>query len=460
MVNWIKRRAQRSLDALADRLSHRIYDRIEAMGASRTARALDQVVLRGTGGRVGSRLVLTGARFLSLGNNVHIGDDAYIRAEGGLVIGDNTHISRRVTIYTVNHEYEGRALPYDERHRHRSVVIGKNVWIGMGANIVPGARIGDGAIVGMGATVAGVVPPRAIVGAPKAIPIGERDAQRYDELERSRRYGGASGRPLSFEGSSFVPGLDSVTPLFIVSTGRSGSTTIARTLNQHPRVTAVHEPHRSLIRLSTEWAHGLRDPDLVRAELYATYDASVCPGPDVFAESDQNLSVLLDPLLSRAHHARVLWLVRDGRDVVSSALRKGWYQGGAPADNRSNAWDDYRLRGDLCGEVEKEAWEGMTAFEKNCWYWSYVNRAIESSLAQVPSDRWLFLRLEGLAHHTDDVFELAGVDPVPVHIERHNAGRGPKPVWSASEAEAFETWCGPAMDQWYPGWRTGAGDPC
>ena len=398
--------------------------------------------------------MLTGGRHLSLGNNVFIGDDAYVRAEGGLVIGDNTHISRNVTIYTVNHQYEGSSLPYDDHLRHRSVTIGRNVWIGMGANVLPGARIGDGAIIGMGATVAGVVPAYAVVGAPRAVVIGSRDHKRYERLDEEQRFGGPNGQPLTAaEVASFVPGIEGVTPLFVVSTGRSGSTTIARTLSQHPDVTCLHEPRSALIRLSTEWAHRLRDRSAVVDDLRAIYDASVCPGPVVFGESDQNLSVLLSPLLDRAPHARVLWLIRNGRDVVSSAVRKGWYGEGPPPDDRPNVWDDYRLRGDLCGDVGPEEWGRMSAFEKNCWYWGYVNRTIEAALAGRPETRWLRVRLEDLADRVGDVFDLVGVDRRAVSVERHNAGRGAKPNWTTAEDAAFERWCGPGMDRWYPDWR-------
>lgn len=56
-----------------------------------------------------------GLENIEIGNNVHIGENAYIRGEGGLIIGDNTHISRNLVLYTVNHNYEGERLPYDEK---------------------------------------------------------------------------------------------------------------------------------------------------------------------------------------------------------------------------------------------------------------------------------------------------------------------------------------------------------
>lgn len=125
--------------------------------------------------------------------NVFIGTRHYFNCGGGLSIGANTHISRQVTIYTINHEYEGTALPYDDSVRRRPVQIGRNCWIGMGVTILPGSSIGHGAIIGAGAVVAGAVPPLALVGSPPQIALGSRDEEHYDRLESSGAYGGRNG---------------------------------------------------------------------------------------------------------------------------------------------------------------------------------------------------------------------------------------------------------------------------
>ena len=170
----------------------------------------------------------------------------------------------------------------------------------------------------------------------------------------------------------------------------------------------MHEPRIQLIRLSTEWAHGMKPKEAVVAELDALYERSVCPAP-VFGESDQNLSVLLGPLLERVPTARIIWLIRDGRDTVASSFRKGWYRPGPHP--RRDIWDDFRLQGDACGDVSASAWAAMSAFEKNCWYWSYVNRTIEAQLSALPPERWMQLRLEELGDRMDLVL-FVGVEPV------------------------------------------------
>jgi len=130
---------------------------------------------------------------MEVGENVHIGNNCYIRAEGSVCIGDNTHISRNLILYSLNHDYEGENLPYDEQFIYKPIRIGRNVWIGMNVCIVPGTVIGDGVIVGMGTVVSGEVPPYTIIGSQKWREIGKRDIKHYEKLNKQRRYGAANG---------------------------------------------------------------------------------------------------------------------------------------------------------------------------------------------------------------------------------------------------------------------------
>lgn len=141
----------------------------------------------------GNKHVITGGENLIIGENVHINNNCYIRAEGQVQIGDNTHISRNFLLYSINHDFEGNALPYDNNIVKKKVIIGKNVWIGMNVCITPGTVIGDGAIIGMGTVVSGVVPALSIVGGAKWRVIGQRDLESYEYLEENKKYGGING---------------------------------------------------------------------------------------------------------------------------------------------------------------------------------------------------------------------------------------------------------------------------
>lgn len=150
----------------------------------------------GKGVRLHGRFTASALDMISLEDNVHINDNAFIRAEGGLRIGENTHISRNLVLYTMNHDYQGSLLPYDSGKVLKPVHIGKNVWIGMNVCITPGSRIGDGAIIGMGAVVSGEIKPLTIVGSPPVRVLKERDPDHYDRLESNDKYSGMSGYPL------------------------------------------------------------------------------------------------------------------------------------------------------------------------------------------------------------------------------------------------------------------------
>jgi len=425
---------------------------------------LGQLQSCGFGVRINGRIVITDPKSVIIGNNVHIGNNAYFASEGGLVIGDNTHISRNVVIYTVNHNYQGKALPYDSTVIQKPVLIGKNVWIGMNVSIAPGVHIGDGAIVGIGAVVARDVPPYSIVGLPPVRILKYRDAGHYTQLENERRYGGINGVPL-FKEEIEQFGLHADSPnvklFFIVTTGRSGSMTIARTLSQHPQIICRHEPRPQLIRLSTELAHREKPIHLVKKELYYIYQFSVFPKDKIYGESDQkffNLITLLSELLP---NSKFIWLVRDGRDVVASTYGRGWFspqesEGSYLTTDLNRRWQYYRLNGAKCGALCKEEWEEMSVFEKNCWYWAYVNKEIEKQLISLPQDRWTVVRLEELSREISNLFRFLSLDPVPVNVRRYNIASYNVvrwPDWDRQSRKSFEQLCGEMMDKLYPGWR-------
>lgn len=136
-----------------------------------------------------------GIENIKFGNNVHINKGAYINAAGGMLeFGDNVHIGPNVLIYTVNHNYLGGALPYDETLIAKPVVIDKNVWIGANVTIVPGTKISAGAIIGAGSVISGSIPPLAIVVSEKPRVIGYREQEHYDQLDAAGHYGGVSGK--------------------------------------------------------------------------------------------------------------------------------------------------------------------------------------------------------------------------------------------------------------------------
>ena len=464
-----------AVDTLVRALTPRMLDATDHLRAerdrTRRRRRLARLQSCGTNTHFEGDFYISEIRTVCLGNNVQVGPGAYWVTAGGMTVGDNTRFGRSVTIHTTRPDPSGVALPADHRPHVAPVAIGRNVVIGDNVSIGPGVTIGDGAIIGLGSVITRDVPPLAVFEHGSPEPVGCRDAVLYEALDRARQYANAHGELLPADVvSQFGRHGDEMGDqmFLVVTTGRSGSQSIADALSQHPRITCQHEPCAQLIRLATEYAHGVKTEADTRAELAAIYCASRVFPDGVYGESDQKLSFLLPLLAELLPQSKFIWLIRDGRDVVASTYAREWYSPdrvalGCPTDFESRrVWDYYQLNGALCGALPAGEWEAMTVFEHNCWGWTYVNEQIEAQLAALSPERWVMVRLHELSSRTADLFTFLGVNPVPVEVKRLNAAQPkhqyrltPWQEWASAQQAAFDRWCGAAMDRWYPGWREG-----
>jgi acetyltransferase-like isoleucine patch superfamily enzyme len=462
LVSALIRPAARILIDGFERLCNQAY-------AARAERYLSQIQSRGKNVRIYGRNYISRPECVVLGNNVHIGENAYFVTEGGLIVGDNVRMSRNVTIYTINHNYLGEVLPYDSTNLAKPVTIGKNVWIGMGVSVTPGVRIGDGAIIGMGAVVTRDVPPLAIVGNQPIRILKFRDSDHYESLEKARQYAGINGRPLAADIlSTYAPNGLEAQIVFAVSMERQSSKLLTTLLSSHPELTCNHELRPQLVRLSTELAHKIKTTEQARDELFALFcNGSVFPD-NLYIECDHSLFHLLETLTAILPTSRVIWLQTDARTAVSHTCAQGWFsavefqkvrpENFNSADLESH-WIYHRLRGDQCGLFNQAHWEKLSVFERNCWYWGYVNKEIERQITALPPERKYVVKSEALIHRAAQLCAYLNIAPsglktLPsISTDKPDAALA-WTLWSPEENAACERWCAAGMDRWYPGWRT------
>jgi acetyltransferase-like isoleucine patch superfamily enzyme len=103
--------------------------------------------------------------FIRVGNNVGMGEYAYLGGAGGLEIGDECIIGQYFSCHPENHI----ATDPEMAIRHQGVVrkgikIGKNCWIGSKVTILDGVQIGNGCIIAAGAVVNKSFPANSIIG--------------------------------------------------------------------------------------------------------------------------------------------------------------------------------------------------------------------------------------------------------------------------------------------------------
>lgn len=136
-----------------------------------------------------SGTIIHGAKSITIGNDVRIGEKNYINGRGGLTIGNNVKIGPEVFIWTRTHNYYApKWLPFDDISFNRPIRINDNVWIGAKACIIPGITIGEGAVIAMGANITKDVPPCAVVGGNPAKIIKYRDIEVYNKLKEKQKY--------------------------------------------------------------------------------------------------------------------------------------------------------------------------------------------------------------------------------------------------------------------------------
>lgn len=122
--------------------------------------------------------------YICLGNNVGIGEFAYLGGGGGLEIGDDCIIGQYFSCHPENHVHEDLRLPI--RHQgvsRQGIKIGRNCWIGSKVTVLDGVEIGEGCIIGAGAVVTRSFPPFSVIGGVPAKIIKQRIAiEEYEQV--------------------------------------------------------------------------------------------------------------------------------------------------------------------------------------------------------------------------------------------------------------------------------------
>lgn len=111
-----------------------------------------------------------------------------IGGKGSVIIGDNFHSGVGCKILTQIHNYEGSALPYDDKIIAKDTEIGDNVWLGDDVTVLGGVRIGNGVIIQAGSVVVNNIPDYAIAGGHPANVFKYRNIEHYENLLKEKKF--------------------------------------------------------------------------------------------------------------------------------------------------------------------------------------------------------------------------------------------------------------------------------
>jgi len=245
--------------------------------------------------------------------------------------------------------------------------------------------------------------------------------------------------------------------LFILSTGRSGTTSIANMLSAVPGAVIVHERKPKLLPEAVAALRGTMPETALVELLRTTRDPASLGATTIAGESNQRLSFVL-PALSKAFpDARYILLQRDGREVVDSLHHRWWYH---PREAHLRhptlrEWAETRVQGTDLAMPHAE-WSEMSSFARCAWYWSIVPTLVRRDASRLGLPL-LEIRLEDLSASRAALESFLSLPNGSIAAPpRSNATRSARPswrAWSPSMRRDFARHAGAEMDRCYPGWR-------
>lgn len=118
---------------------------------------------------------------IKVGNGTDIQQRVHITCAESLVIGNNVSILPDVLITDINHPYTDISTPPSQcKLEHRSVSIGDETIIGMGARILPGVHIGKHCCIGTNAVVTKDIPDYCVAVGNPAVVIKQYDFDKHE----------------------------------------------------------------------------------------------------------------------------------------------------------------------------------------------------------------------------------------------------------------------------------------
>jgi len=201
-------------------------------------------------------------------------------------------------------------------------------------------------------------------------------------------------------------------PIFILSSGRSGTQMVERLLSSLKEVEMHHEYLCEYVQpLAVKYYTKLADITAVVSELKKLHGASIhYTQKKYWGDSSNKLSWLIPGLNILFPKAKFVHLIRDGRKVVSSYYNK---LGKECYDNESTAilqsWIDNPLENQEPPPEKKYWWniitsessfydefQGYNQFQRICFHWKEINQTIDRELLEIDKSRKITIRLEDI----------------------------------------------------------------
>lgn len=187
-------------------------------------------------------------------------------------------------------------------------------------------------------------------------------------------------------------------PVFVLSTGRSGTKLAAALLNACSNVSAFHEPRPALQYFTGDSFRNRGDLDMLTRIFNAARMEMILETyiqDKIYVESNQCLTFYAPAIAGLFRNAKFIHIIRHPGDFVRSAIQKGWYM-------NDSIWESGRIK-----PLEETNGGGMAQTEKLAWLWLTVNTFIDEFKTTLAPRRVMTIKMEELTGDVQRAFELA-----------------------------------------------------
>jgi len=190
-------------------------------------------------------------------------------------------------------------------------------------------------------------------------------------------------------------------PVFILSTGRSGSKFISEICNLSNDLNAFHEPSPTLMFFPIQAYH--QNIEILKQIINASRMELMLNSfikDKIYVESNQCLSFYSYALAELFPKAKFIHIVRHPGDFIRSSIRKGWHK-------NDSIWEIGRIK-----ESNKE-WMMYDQIEKLAWTWKETNNYLVDFGASLLDNRYLLVKFEDLSSNLKtmhDIFRFIGTE--------------------------------------------------
>jgi acetyltransferase-like isoleucine patch superfamily enzyme len=114
---------------------------------------------------IASGSIMNPGKGIKIGNNVGMGEFAYLGGGGGLEIGNDCIAGQYLSCHPENHVTEDVNTPIRlQGVTRKGIKIGNNCWIGSKVTILDGATVGNNCVIAAGAVVNKSFPDNCVIG--------------------------------------------------------------------------------------------------------------------------------------------------------------------------------------------------------------------------------------------------------------------------------------------------------